>query len=292
MRERFGPMVVCAGALLMVGCPGSIEDPLEFRRSAANACPDDFDVEQDLFKRTCGDLGCHTGGPSVAAAGLDLSAPGVGERMLLHTSDECGGIALIDRHHVESSYLIAKLGDDPLCGDRMPSGGGALNATERACLDQYLESLLGWASDAGLPPPEPPADAGARADGAAVATPVTIQAESMGLMGYAVDPADESMIRIPDGSTTGSASTTFTDAAARYTLHVHVGAESDGQPTLTIRVGDTEVVSETYPLGTEDVEPAVLGPYQVDLAPGDVITLEGQVDGGAWARVDRLELVP
>lgn len=285
-------MVLCSVALLMVGCPGSIDDPLEFRRGAANACPDDFDVEQDLFERTCGDLGCHTGGPSVAAAGLDLAAPGVGERMLLHTSDECGGIALIDRQNVESSYLIAKLGDDPLCGDRMPSGGGALNPTERACLDRYLDSLLRWANDAGLPPPEPPVDAGAPSDAAMTAMPVTIEAEAMSLTGYAVDPEHAGVIRISDGATEGSASTTFTDAAARYTLHVHVGAEVDGQPTLTIRIGDEEVATETYPLGTEDVEPAVLGPYEVDLAPGDVITLEGQVDDGAWARVDRLELTP
>jgi hypothetical protein len=143
MIRRFMLCLVLSGAPLTAGCPGSIEDPALFRRNVGGrTCPPDFDVEQDLLEATCGRLGCHTGGESFAAAGLDLAAPGVGERILAHTSEQCGGLPMIEGTDVEGSYFRAKLDDDPPCGDRMPSGMDELNLSERACLDGYLRELV------------------------------------------------------------------------------------------------------------------------------------------------------
>ena len=142
MMRRFMLCLVLSGLPLTTGCPGSLEDPAAFRRNVGGrACPPDFDVEEDLLKPSCGRLGCHTG-ESFAAAGLDLVAEGVGARILAHTSEQCGGIPLIEGSDVASSYFVAKLGDEPPCGDRMPSGLEELNLSQRACLDAYLRELV------------------------------------------------------------------------------------------------------------------------------------------------------
>lgn len=284
--QRLALFVLLSGMTLTTGCPGSIDDPLRFRSGVGSKCPDDYDVEQDLLRGTCGTLGCHTGGPSLAAAGLDLSAPGVGGRMLAHTSEACGGVPLIDPHDLDGSYLLAKLGDQPPCGDRMPAGQAELNAVERACLDEYLEALVAQLGDAAVPRP-PQRDAGTGS-----LLPVVIEAESMMLSGYVVDEGNPGVIRIPDGVETGTATAELGAAPGRYQLRVHVRAETDGQPSLTITLGGEVVATETYPIAATDLEPVVLGPYAVDVEEGDTIVLEGRAAGTSWARVDRVELQP
>jgi hypothetical protein len=151
MPSRLARALIAACALVLAGCPGSIDDPSRFRAAANAICPDDFDVERDLFARTCAQLTCHTGGPTLAASGLDLSAPGVRERLLMHTSADCAGRPLIDPERVEDSYLFVKVDQDsPPCGDRMPSGMAVLNPIERACLGEYVSALIA-PSDGGVP---------------------------------------------------------------------------------------------------------------------------------------------
>ncbi|MEC7520395.1 MAG: hypothetical protein VYE22_11045 [Myxococcota bacterium] len=293
MAARLTLLLLAAAAL--TGCPGSIEDPARFRAAAAGACPPSFDVEQDLFARTCGTLGCHTGGPTLAAAGLDLTTAGVGGRLLEQTSVECDGRPMIHPTDLGQSYLLDKLGEDPACGDPMPQGLPPLNGTERACLEQYLADLSGLEvpSDAGVMPAgdagdEPPPDGGV---GPAPET-VTLQAEAMTLNGYVVDTADATLIRLPDGTTSGTATATFEGAAGSYALRLHGVTESDGAPRVTVRVAGEVVLEETYPLAAEGLEPRAFGPVDVALSPGDTIVIEGAAEANAWARVDRLELTP
>lgn len=284
-------------ALLLSGCPGSIDDPAPFLGASGEACPSDFDVEEDLFARTCGTLGCHTGGPSLAAAGLDLTTEGVAPRLLAHTSAECGDRPLIEPGDVAGSYLIEKVRPDPACGGRMPSGLPPLNPTEQACLEAYVADLAGAApGDAAVPPrPDagpPPADAGAP-DAGPAPSPVTYEAEAMTLETYVVDPNDGDYIRLPDGATTGSARVAFDGAPGAYELTVRAVTEPDGQPTLRVRVAGELVETVTYPLATAgDFEERAFGPWPVTLGAGDEIVLEGDSDGAAWARVDALELTP
>lgn len=288
---------------LLTGCPGRIDDPLAFREAAAARCPSSFDVERDLFARTCGSLGCHTGGPTIAAAGLDLSTAGIRDRLMTHVSVDCDDRPLIEVGNMEGSLLMQKVGESPPCGDRMPAGLPPLNPTEMACLTEYVASLTGDVGDGGMPPP--PADAGAptpydagaptgpdAGPGPAPTEAVTFEAEAMTLDVYEVDAADATVIRLPDGSTTGTARATFDGAAGTYQLTVHAIAENDGTPTLTVRVAGTEVAAVTYPLTAAGLEPYAVGPYTVDLAPGDEILLEGFAESGAWARVDRVEVQP
>src|SRR5690606_1523924 len=123
-------------------------------------------------------------------------------------------------------------------------------------------------------------------------SPVTIEAESMTLSGYEVDSANAGLIRIPEGQASGTARAAFQGARSTYHVTIHARAEIDGQPTLILRIAEAQVAEETYPLATTVLEPATFGPYDVELAPGDEIVLEGRAADGAWARVDRLEVVP
>ncbi len=293
---------ILALATLLGGCPGRIEDPLAFREAAAARCPNSFDVERDLFARTCGTLGCHTGGPSIAAAGLDLATDGIRQRLMTHVSVECGDRPLVEEGNTAGSLLLQKVGESPPCGDRMPAGLPPLNPTEMACLQAYVAELTGDAGDGGAPPvtdagAPTPTDAGPPVmmpDAGPGSPPgaVTYQAEAMILSVYEVDATDPTVIRLPDGSTTGTARATFDGVAGTYELRVHAIAENDGQPRLTVRVAGAEVGSATFPLTAAGLEPYVMGPYTVDLAPGDELLLEGVVDAGAWARVDRVEVAP
>lgn len=291
MSIRSTGAVILVAAGLLTGCPGSIDDPARFR-NVAGQCPSDFDVEADLFRRTCAQLGCHTGGPTLAAAGLDLAAPAVGPRLLAHRSSECGGRPLVDLYHLGDSYLLEKVDEDvPECGERMPDGMEPLNPVERTCLDEYLQALVAaHGGDGAVPPPldagtPPPTDGGA-------ARLRVVEAEGMTLDGYEPDAANPSVIRIPDGATTGTATHAFEGPAGAYRVTLHVWAESDGQPELTLRVGGAQIATETYPLATADLEPATLGPFPVELSTGAVIVLEGHATDAAWARIDRMELEP
>lgn len=284
-------------AVLLAGCPGSIDDPSRFY-DTAGICPESFDVEEDLFARTCGTLGCHTGGP-LAAAGLDLTTEGVADRIVAHTSMECGDRALVTEGSLDDSYLLEKVGPEPECGERMPADMPALNPTEQACLRAYVAGLAGVSTDAGVPPPRDGGspvdeDAGpAGDDGGPAPSAVTIEAESMTLSGYEVDAAMMEWIRLADGTATGSATTSFEGGAGTYGLVLTIVLEPDGQPTLRVFVDGAMVHTESYALASgADPETATVDVGDVTLAAGDEIRLEGDGEGDAWARVDRLELTP
>ncbi len=121
-----------SGLLLLLwlgGCAGALESPERFESQCS------FDVQEDLLHGTCGGT-CH-GGES-PSAGLDLSAPGVGAR-LLAAKNGCDEGPMIA---AGGGYLLAKVGAAPPCGDAMPLRGMALTEEETRCLVQYVDHLV------------------------------------------------------------------------------------------------------------------------------------------------------
>ena len=96
-----------------------------------------------LLEGSCGSGACHEG--SNPSSALDLVAPGVFERMVDATSEQCDGWPLIDQESPGDSYFLAKTaGTVPTgCGDRMPPFG-FLDSSQTACLERWItESLDG-----------------------------------------------------------------------------------------------------------------------------------------------------
>lgn len=128
--RRVLPLGWVLGAALWVACPGRIEDPERFRECA-------IDVEVDVFRQTCGASGCHVAGSS-AAAGLDLTSPGVASR-LVNKPSTCNGKLYLSGP--DEGYLLEKVSQDmPACGTRMPATG--------SLTDEELRCIRLWAASA------------------------------------------------------------------------------------------------------------------------------------------------
>jgi pectate lyase len=117
-------------------------------------------------------------------------------------------------------------------------------------------------------------------------SPMTIEAETMSLVTYA---SEGTMIRLPSGTSTGTAAKAFSGDTGKYNLQVHVMPESDGRPTLDVLVRGTKMGSYTYPLSTTATSFAL---NNVTLNKGDEIKLAGAANGGAYGRVDKIVLTP
>jgi hypothetical protein len=134
--RRVLPLGSLLGASLWVACAGRLEDPERFRECV-------IDVEVDVFRQTCGTSGCHMAGPN-AAAGLDLSSPGVASR-LVNKPSTCNGKLFISGP--DEGYLLEKVTQDtPACGTRMPATG-SLTDEELRCLRRWTASTF----DGGTP---------------------------------------------------------------------------------------------------------------------------------------------
>jgi hypothetical protein len=122
-------------ALLLSGCPGQLEEPARWN---GRLCED---VPAELAQR-CAGSGCHSG--EDPAAGLDLVAPGVGDRIAGMPANgiDCDGMgAIADPSDPEGSLLYLKLGETPPCGDRMPLTGPPLTEPELDCMRSWIETL-------------------------------------------------------------------------------------------------------------------------------------------------------
>jgi hypothetical protein len=121
---------VVLGAGVWLACPGHIDDPERFRQCA-------IDVEVDVFRQTCGASGCHVAGAN-AAAGLDLTSPGVASR-LVNKPSTCNGKLYLSGP--SEGFLLEKVSQDmPTCGTRMPATG--------TLTDEELRCLRLWAASA------------------------------------------------------------------------------------------------------------------------------------------------
>src|SRR5690349_4830731 len=141
----FLPLVVgqCAIALLFMGCTGEGAN-----EEADDALPDDLvcDVPK-LFEDKCSGASCHNNGES-SASGLDLTSPGVEDRVSGAPGTGCMGL-LADPSNPEASILYTKLTDAPTCGSRMPLGGMPLTDDEMNCMRDWISGLLPPTGDDG-----------------------------------------------------------------------------------------------------------------------------------------------
>ena len=123
--------------MVLVGCG----DPGGTGEKEEDTLPDDLycDVPQ-LFEERCGSAACHSNGDS-AAAGLDLTSPGVEDRVSGAAGINCMGV-LADPADPDSSLLYTKLMDTPTCGARMPLTGEHLTEDEMTCVRDWISGLL------------------------------------------------------------------------------------------------------------------------------------------------------
>lgn len=134
--RRVLPLGSLLGAALWIACPGRIEDPERFRECA-------IDVEVDVFRQTCGASGCHVAGTN-AAAGLDLTSPGVASR-LVNKPSTCNDKLYLSGP--DQGYLLEKVSlEMPECGTRMPATG-SLTEEELRCIRLWAASAF----DGGTP---------------------------------------------------------------------------------------------------------------------------------------------
>lgn len=93
-----------------------------------------------LFEHRCGGDICHSDGESTAA-GLDLTSPGVEQRVSGAAGSGCVGV-LADPANPEASLLYTKVLDEPTCGTRMPLTGEPLTEDELTCMRDWISGLL------------------------------------------------------------------------------------------------------------------------------------------------------
>ena len=149
-------------ALLLTGCPGTLDDKQRFLVDAgkagsgteggdaaiaeagsdAGADPDAGpnsgpcgDVVARIFVPSCGGTGCH--GPVAAQQDLDLVSPGVAARVVGVTGTGCL-TTLADPVNPEASLLYQKLSPTPPCGSPMPLARPALSEEDVACVLAWI----------------------------------------------------------------------------------------------------------------------------------------------------------
>ena len=93
-----------------------------------------------MFEVRCGGSICHAAGESTAAA-LDLTSPGVEDRITGMPGSSCAG-TLADPADPSGSLLYQKVAGTPTCGAKMPLNGVALNEDELTCLRDWISGLL------------------------------------------------------------------------------------------------------------------------------------------------------
>lgn len=144
--RRLSPAVAL---VLLLGCPGELENPDQYPEEPLALCQLDIDVPA-LFRSKCGSSTCHEG--DEPAAELDLVAPGVFERLENVPATQCEGRVRIDPLEPNSSFLVDKLrGTQPVsCGERMPFVS-FLTGAEIACVQRWVfERTIGL--DGGVTP--------------------------------------------------------------------------------------------------------------------------------------------
>jgi hypothetical protein len=155
------------GGLLLVACPGTLEDKERFlvdvgqagtagsatgggesgggpaeAGSDAGTDPDagpDLgpcgDVVERIFVPSCGGTGCH--GATAAQQDLDLVSEGVAARVVGVPGIGCNA-TLADPANPEASLIYQKLSPTPPCGSPMPLARPALSDEDVACVRAWI----------------------------------------------------------------------------------------------------------------------------------------------------------
>jgi len=147
-------------ALLLLGCPGTLDDKQRFLVDAGNGsdgrdagAPADAatetgveadadsdpgacgDVVTRIFVPSCGGTGCHDAvGPQ---QGLDLVSPGIAARVVGVAGVGCASL-LADPANPEASLIYRKLMPTPPCGSPMPLARPALSDEDEACVLTWI----------------------------------------------------------------------------------------------------------------------------------------------------------
>jgi len=155
-------LVLAVAALVLSGCPGTLEDKERFlvdaghaghtgsdggsaatggEAAAAGKTNSDLDagpcgdVVTRIFVPSCGGTGCHDAkGPQ---QDLDLVSPGVAARVVGVPGIGCTA-TLADPSDPEASLLYQKLSPTPPCGSPMPLARPALSDEDVACVLAWI----------------------------------------------------------------------------------------------------------------------------------------------------------
>ena len=90
---------------------------------------------------------------------------------------------------------------------------------------------------------------------------------------YALDGA---LIKVASYTAPGTAAQTFTGASGTYNIQVYVQPETDGQSTLEVYKGATQLQKYTYPLSSAATSFTI---KNVALNSGETIKLVGRIVG-------------
>lgn len=152
-RTPFSLASLALSMLSLAGCPGRITDPTPFiggggDGSMVTCSIPATQIEAQLIQPRCATSGCHD--RASRQGSLDLQSADIAARLVGQPST-CMGRPLVDPSNRANSYFIAKLGEAPTCGARMPLGAPAFSASEIACVRTWVESLGGTPmTDAGM----------------------------------------------------------------------------------------------------------------------------------------------
>jgi hypothetical protein len=147
------------GALfVLAGCPANLENPQRFEQNDASTSTDPNVLPScvsGLFSAPngiCSGSVCHTGGPN-AGGGLDLTSPGVVQRLLNQPATHegvdldagtvmCPTVKLIDSSSPANSWLLTKVQSyTGNCGDSMPLASPVLSSADQKCLADWVFSF-------------------------------------------------------------------------------------------------------------------------------------------------------
>jgi len=124
---------------------------------------------------------------------------------------------------------------------------------------------------------------------------IIIEAESMLLNGYLVDthPSIYGTAILIDyaNTTTGTATASFTGASGTYDIVISTIPENDGTPTVRLFVAGVKILEEILPTDPSYYTLSARLDYtitSVSIQNGDEIKIEGVLDVGANARVDKI----
>ena len=136
-------IVFGGGAMVLGGCPGSLDDPNQFTGlGGGTPTGGSCDVEGD-FVASCDGSSCH--GPDFMAGGFDLVSPGVAARVAGTATQgtSCMGL-LADPSNPTASAIYVVL-TDMSCTPfgTMPQNGEPFSQAQIDCVEQWIAGLSG-----------------------------------------------------------------------------------------------------------------------------------------------------